>query len=299
MTTNNQPLATAKAPSTLARAKFGPGMLLQHDDLEQLSLYTRDLSRMLMSSLFGCGVVCGLVVQVEPKCGKVLVNVSSGLALDCQGDPIFVPRSQTVVLDEECKPDIPARLWVELCGTCKCCGPRTSMCAADDESTTSVCTRERDWFEIRIVQTRPKCSCSCPEPDANDLARVLPDTRCECADPASPCYKDHYAGTCGCDCDDCSKCDCNCVLLARLDWNKDIQQPVWTVDHRVRRFVRPVLMRDPQVTLEEQTRDQASKKQKDTDKDKVDTEEGKARARESHAEARAQGKPTTREPAKR
>jgi hypothetical protein len=47
------------------------------------------------------------------------------------------------------------------------------------------------------------------------------------------------------------------VLLARLDESgDDPDHPAWTPDHRVRRFVRPVLMRDPQVEIEENARRQ-------------------------------------------
>ena len=72
-------------------------MLLQHEDLEQLNVYTRELNRLMFRSLFGCGVVCGLVVGTDVKCGKVNVTVGSGLALDCQGDPIYVPQPQSIV----------------------------------------------------------------------------------------------------------------------------------------------------------------------------------------------------------
>jgi hypothetical protein len=255
MTTNNQPLASVKGTSQLARAKFGPGMLLQHDDLEQLNIYTRELSRLMFSSLFGCGVICGLVVRAEVKCGKLYVIVDRGLALDCQGDPIHVPQPQSVVVDEHCDPNIDSPLWVVLCGTVKCCAPRPSECGCDEDETPAVCTRERDGFEIRIVKRRPKCICACAEPDRNDDARERRDTRCKCVDPELECYVDHYAGKCGCDCDDCSNCDCDCVLLARLDKSGEIEHPVWTADHRVRRFIRPVLMRDPQVELEADMRE--------------------------------------------
>ncbi|MET4023189.1 hypothetical protein [Bradyrhizobium sp. S3.2.12] len=265
MNTNNQPLATAKGTSTLARAKFGSGMLLQHDDLEQLNVYTRELNRLMFRSLFGCGVVCGLVVGTEVACGKVNVTVGSGLALDCQGDPIYVPKPQSIVLDEQCKPDIPTPLWVVLCGTEKCCAPRTSMCASDEDETTSVCTRERDGFEIRIVRTRPKCTCSCPEPNPKDRTQSLLDDACKCVNPEQECYVDHYAGKCGCDCEDCAQCDCDCVLLARLDRSGDHDRPVWTPDHRVRRFVRPVLMRDPQVEKEQRQKEQVEKDQEQAD----------------------------------
>ena len=254
MNTNNQPLARAKGPSTLTRAKFGPGMLLQHEDLEQLNTYTRELNRLMFRSLFGCGVVCGLVVDTDVKCGKVNVTVGSGLALDCQGDPVYVPKPQSIVLDEECDPDIPTPLWVVLCGTEKCCAPRTSMCASDEDESPSVCTRERDYFEIRIVRSRPRCACSCPEPNSKDSTQALLDSKCKCVNPEHKCYVDHYAGKCGCDCEDCASCDCDCVLLARLDKSGNSEHPVWTADHRVRRFVRPVLMRDPQVWIEEEVR---------------------------------------------
>lgn len=258
MTTNNQPLARAKGTSTLVRAKFGPGMLLQHEDLEQLNVYTRELNRLMFRSLFGCGVVCGLVVGTDVKCGKVNVTVGSGLALDCQGDPIYVPKSQSIVLDEDCDPHIDSPLWVVLCGTEKCCAPRTSVCASDEDESPSVCTRERDGYEIRIVRSCPHCVCSCPEPDEKystrdwaDKTRDRSGNKCKCVDPENPCYVDHYAGKCGCDCEDCANCDCDCVLLARLEKSdKDPDHPVWTTDHRVRRFVRPVLMRDPQVEVE-------------------------------------------------
>ena len=280
MNTNNQPLATVKGTSTLVRAKFGPGMLLQHDDLEQLNVYTRELNRLMFRSLFGCGVVCGLVVSTDEKCGKVSVTVGSGLALDCQGDPIYVPKPVSLVLDEECDPNIASPLWVVLCGTEKCCSPRTSVCASDEDESPSVRTRERDGFEIRIVRSRPHCVCSCPGRDEehpkgdravkmqeqvemrqelSDRMRERSDNKCKCADP-KPCHEDHYAGKCGCDCDDCANCDCDCVLLARLyECGNDTNHPEWRTDHSVRRYVRPVLMRDPQVEIEEQEREDECK----------------------------------------
>ena len=277
MTTSNQPLARAKGNSTLVRAKFGPGMLLQSDDLEQLNNYTRELNRLMFRSLFGCGVVCGLVVATEVKCGKVNVTVGCGLALDCQGDPVYVPKSLSIVLDEECDPNIRSPLWVVLCGTEKCCAPRTSMCASDEDDSPSVCTRERDGFEIRIVAQPPKCLCGCPEaegeatadsPGANDAGVPVSVTTnggvystgpahreadCRCADPTLACYRDHYEGKCCCSCSDCSGCDCDCILLARLDKDDTSEEPKWKADHCVRRFIRPVLMRDPECKQAERT----------------------------------------------
>jgi hypothetical protein len=200
------------------------------------------------------------VVTTEVKCGKVIVYVDKGVALDCQGDPIYVPSPQSLSLDTECTGELPPDLWVVLCRTEKCCAPRTALCSGDDDESAAVCTRERDGFEIRIVSTRPKCSCDCEQPDPKQPHSVgLANDKCRCVNPEHPCYQDHYLGKCGCDCENCGACDCDCVLLAYLTQaGKDREHPEWQVDHRVRRFIRPMLMRDPQVWKEEQEREKPS-----------------------------------------
>jgi hypothetical protein len=271
MNTTNVTVGSTKDTSKLQRARFRPGMLLEHEDLDLLNTYTRDLSRLLFGSLFGCGVICGLVVKAQTNCDRLQVTVGAGVALACSGDPIQVTKDQVFFMNEDYRPPQNARLWVELCATKKCCAPRTAICSSDDEETTSECSRERDGFEIKVVTERPPCVCGCPEPltnqttlsndqskmqnqqakqiNASKLFGATSTMDCECADPESDCYKDHYDGICGCHCDDCSDCDCKCILLARLD--RDGDTDTWKVDHRVRRFIRPVLIRDPQVYLEQ------------------------------------------------
>lgn len=251
MNNTNVTLASKTGTSTLVRAKFGPGMLLQHEDLEQLNAYTRDLSRLMFQSLFGCGVICGLVVGTKEDCGKVNVTVGAGVALACSGDPVYVPKDESFPIDENCDPDIPSPLWVVLCSTVKCCAPRTAICSPDDDDAHAECTRERDGYEIRVTREPPPCVCGCPKSDDPNY-RPPDETPCQCVDPQLKCYQDHYAGKCGCNCDECSDCDCKCILLAKL--NKDKVTGNWEVDHRVRRFIRPVLMRDPQVEIEEEQR---------------------------------------------
>jgi hypothetical protein len=254
MSGTNVTFNSIKGTSTLIRPKFSPGMLLQHEDLDRMTAYTHELSRLMFRSLFGCGVICGLVVKTEPpKCGKIYLTVGAGVALECSGDPVYVPKEQRFVLDEQCNPEID-KLWVILCGIVKYCAPRTSMCASDEEEAPSVFTQERDWFEIRVLSERPECICRCPEPktepngesdkEMHEMHRKSGETvdRYDCVDCANPCHDHHYAGKCGCHCNDC--CDCKCILLARLDKTGDDENPTWTVDHSVRRFIRPVLMRD-------------------------------------------------------
>lgn len=254
MPNTNEPVGNKSGLSTLQRARFGPGMLLQHEDLDLLNTYTRDLSRLLFKSFFGCGVVCGLTVKVEPHCDGLKVTVDPGVALSCAGDPLYVPKSVDVQTKEGFVLANASHLWVELCGTVKCCAPRHTSCSCDDDETTSDCTREKDGFEIRLREERPPCLCGCAEPTANPIPLPTPPTTppppdaqtdCRCVGPDQLCYEAHYAGKCGCECGECSSCDCECILLARLYKTND-PIPRWRVDHRVRRFIRPVLMRDPQ-----------------------------------------------------
>lgn len=250
MNNTNEPVGSAKGLSTLQRARFGPGMLLQHEDLEQLNTYTRDLSRLLFQSFFGCGVVCGLKVSGLVDCGQLKVTVQKGLALACSGDPVYVPEEKSALTDKaKFDPTKDTQVWVALCATTKCCAPRTTTCCSDDDEASSDCTREKDGFEIRIYKTRPDCGCGCPPATDTYSQGVAPnpgkENLCKCADPTDPCYKDHYAGTCGCNCGECSGCDCNCILLASLKF--DTTTGKWKADHKVRRFIRPVLMLDPQI----------------------------------------------------
>jgi hypothetical protein len=247
----NDTVSSTKGKSTLVRPRFGPGMLLQHDDLEQITAYSRDLSRLLFRSFFGCGVVCGLRVAMEENCGKLCVSVEEGLALTCEGDPIYVPKKTTFSVDENCELD-EDELWVVLCGLSKCCSPRSAACPTDEDEMQNVCTRERDWFEIKVVRRKPDCVCACG-PGMPGWLRVPDDCQCiktvpppSSTPPQEPrvpeCYRDHYDGKCGCDCEDCEGNCGDCILLAHLTLDNE----TWFVDHSVRRFVRPILMRDPQ-----------------------------------------------------
>jgi hypothetical protein len=255
MITSNVMLKTYKGPSTIKRAVFGPGMLLQHEDLEQLNTYTRDLSRLLFRSFFGCGVVCGLKVSAQTdNCGTTAVTVEAGVALNCQGDPIYVPNPVTFAATDGCDPKVPPLkiLYVWLCSCPKCCAPRMPSCGCDDGDGTPACTREVDWYEIHLGTERPDCACGCKskgdqvatkeESADSESASVAktPADPCFCADPCSDCYNDHYLGVCGCNCD-----DSKCVMLAVL--NYDSEKKAWMPDYSVRRFIRPVLARDPQV----------------------------------------------------
>ncbi|MDM0085097.1 hypothetical protein QTI17_31375 [Variovorax sp. J31P179] len=255
--------------SSLIRPHFTEGLLLQDDDLTAGVTYTRALSRMMFRTLFGCGVLCGLEVK-PPKleCGKLKIDVDKGLALDCLGDPVELPKSVTIEIDV-CKVAVGNELWIALKQKEKCCAPRTAVCTPDEDDPPSVCTRERDQYELCVFSNRPPCSCGCAAltppaatgestpitkksgakataapatpPTSTEPTKEtwpLPNTPCLCNQRTATgaCYDKHYLGECPCDC-----CECEWIVLAKASTDGNI----WKVDHSVRRFVRPVLMSDP------------------------------------------------------
>jgi hypothetical protein len=284
----------------LTRPLYQQGLLLQDDDLTAAVQYTRDLNRLMFRTLFGCGVMCGLVVTPTIDCCKLHIGIAKGVALDCHGDPIDVPTAQDLVIDPACVPTLPPTLWIVLRGYEKNCAPRMPLCPDDDDSAV-VCTRAREGFEIRVLSDLPDCACHCTPttdsstagtpaappaqlrsgsapahaaaaphaaPKSAHLKRAKPAAMvtgsaatatdatdsCQCADPNQDCYQKHYQGLCNCDC-----CDNDWIVLARIDEKTNsADKQYWEVDHGVRRFVRPVLMSDPQPPLDAAANTQAA-----------------------------------------
>lgn len=238
-------------PSALSWPLFGEGMLLKHNDLTALTGYTQELNRLMFRSLLGCGVVCGLKVKAKKNdCDEWEVTVSEGLAISCSGDPIHVPKSHR--LPENCDPQ-GKEYWVTLCRSVKTYSPRSAICSPEIDGASSVSSRARACYEIKITTRKPDaCGCVASHeanngPDAQVRTKSDDDSCC-CPDSPSPCYKDHYEGNCTCGCG--HKCDSDCVVLARVYRKTDERNQAnsgFVTDHSVRRFIRPVFMCDPAV----------------------------------------------------
>lgn len=227
-TTNLKPV---NGISQLVRPSYSPGLMLQDDDLRQAVDYTRDLSRLLFKSLFGCGVVCGFKVTLETgHCGDQVV-IQPGVALDGNGDPVELKDKQTIELGT----DLQGETWITIRRREILCLKRDLACVADDDDSAMVATRIRDGYEIKLVRTRPEKACVCVRKADKPDAASVPATAA--ADDA--CYKEHYAGDCSCGCGTGS----DDVVLARLYRNVD---KILSVDYRARRFIRPALITDPE-----------------------------------------------------
>ena len=158
-------LDSKKGWSTLQRPRFSPGLLLEDEDLTASVDYTRSLMQLMLRSLFGCGVVCGLEVGAWLTCHrrKVKITVGGGVALDGLGNPIHLPASQTLVFDPGCE-EMPPDIWVAVCHVEKCCRPKDVSCSEEESRTEP--TRSVDGFEIKLYREPPTCACSCGKPTA-------------------------------------------------------------------------------------------------------------------------------------
>lgn len=265
-------------PGTIERPLYAPGLILQDRDLTAAVDYTRDLNRLLFRTLFGCGVICGLKVSIRDKCNLV-VTVDPGLALDGCGDPLHLPGSAVITLEERDGVVVPEgstdgprnrQFWIIACAKDRRCEPRPTICDDSLDDTTQA-TRARMATEISVTFDPPKCACGCLDFDAigDDANReeLIARLRARSNPPPNgngdnggdgggdgdgyqpaqpvnqPCYDSHTKGECPDDCGCGSACSSGCcVLLGWAIWSSE----GWQVFHYgVRRFVRPVLLADP------------------------------------------------------
>lgn len=260
-----KPLDCKAGSSGIERPLFSPGLLLEDEDLTAGVTYTRELSRLLFRSLFGCGVICGLQVKGELFCKRqqLRVTVGPGLALDGAGNPMQVTKSVPLTTRPDCDP-LPDTVWVVLCYKDQHCRSREVACGPEADSQ-SVRTRAVDAWEIKLLGVPPECACSCGK-KPKGTNQSLPGNCCEelmePADEAATNPAEHAANAnaepdpCDCyqkhfDAASCSDCDCSCVLIATVSTKIDTEdvdidfkksEDIETkVDPSVRRSIRPVL----------------------------------------------------------
>jgi hypothetical protein len=265
------------ARGTLTRPRYAPGLLLEADDLTVAVDHASNLSSLLMRSLFGCGVICGLELTGTPICEnrQLLLAVGCGVALDCTGHVIEVGRIEPFLIGDACtlpKPDVANIHWLAVRRREEKCSPRELVCAGDEDVVPMTHTRLVDGFELRLFAGQRPCACGCVSnrPDAPVAGNVTTATGNEqlaagaggagaavqpAAQPAAgpvryiystgagDCYEGHAGGIC----EGANRCGEGWVLLGMIDirlaaGNQTISA---TIDHGYRRYVRPVLAPDP------------------------------------------------------
>ncbi|MBI3230150.1 MAG: hypothetical protein HYZ45_08255 [Burkholderiales bacterium] len=226
--------------SDLVRPNFAPGLLLEDDDLTLIVNYGRSTLQTLLRAMLGGGVLCGLrVTAAFDTCKQLTITVACGTALDCHGRVIEMSNTQTIKIENDCCNALPPTLYLSLLPADTPCAPRELTGTALEGEGETAFTRIREGWQIQITDTRPESACGCPEND-------------------SDCYASHNNGECGCD------CDCNGVLLAKLSITDPTGNPSVSVNHGVRRFVRPALLPDPLAPSAEQETDDATQTESET-----------------------------------
>jgi hypothetical protein len=227
---------SVRGQSQLVRPHYSQGLMLQDDDLTQAVDYARDLNKLVLHKLLGCGVVCGLEVRLHNDGCKVWISVASGLALDGSGQPIEVAEPQTIELGKKCE-DLSTERWILIRRQEQSCMPRGLACNPEDDAHATVYTRVRDGYEIRLVDKDGRagaCGCEVPQKGQdNDSAR-------------NACFARRLGGDCDCGCGSAW------VVLgyfANIKADKDTDpakaKDGLSADHRVRKFIRPALESDP------------------------------------------------------
>lgn len=78
------------------RLRYFHGMLLDEKDFREEQQYHANKRRLLNRMLHGSGVVCGL--ELRGRKGKKSIEINPGLALDCSGNEIWLPKDLKIDL---------------------------------------------------------------------------------------------------------------------------------------------------------------------------------------------------------
>jgi hypothetical protein len=80
------------------KARYFHGMLMTERDFSDEQKYHIEKRKLLNRMLHGCGVVCGLQIKQTPIASST-ITISSGLALDCNGNEIYVNKEYALNLE--------------------------------------------------------------------------------------------------------------------------------------------------------------------------------------------------------
>lgn len=198
--------------NTFERNNFFYGKLMTVRDFELEQSYFIGKKKLLNRFLHGWGVICGLEV-VPHECPKKVV-LKPGIALDCYGNEIVVPREVEIDLAEE-NEEIPQEgKTVYICIKYLECDVAPvpvliNECSCDDTAMKSSIKRER--FEYKILQDEPEKSLILEFPDI-PCEEILKQLITESLDP-------------------CPDCEDGCVVLAGVTFTSDTAVSADNIDN--------------------------------------------------------------------
>jgi len=182
------------------RLRYFHGMLLDDKDFREEQQYHANKRRLLNRMLHGSGVVCGL--ELRGKKGKKSIQVTPGLALDCSGNEIWVPKDLKIDLTTllppknqlkggpDCRPvdekDPLKTYYIGIRYDEKPTSPvSVYLPSGDCEERTCENSRWKEGYCVEIVEC-------CYDPETGGLLKTL----CDC-DGKNPADKQKYTDQCG------------------------------------------------------------------------------------------------------
>ena len=181
------------------RLRYFHGMLLDDKDFQAEQLYHSGKRRFLNRMLHGSGVVCGL--ELRGKKEERWIEITSGFALDCSGNEIWVQKNQNIdlasllpkgkgkpgaeCLDEE-HPEKPKTYYIGIRYDEKPTNPvSVYLPSGNCEERTCENSRYKEGFCVEIVE----CS---PESETPGLIKGY----CDCENNIKPGKPTRICGTC-------------------------------------------------------------------------------------------------------
>ena len=232
--------------------KFKDGMIVTAGDLETAMQYPLSIFQVLVRAYFGCGIVCGLEIVVDPqtadcppdqkKGSSLVVLVKGGVALDCHGFPLELcgPVKLDLTPDPCSCEELPDKICIAIRHDTSEEAPREDCgCPVETDSPRYQCTRNRDQVVIKTFpfDCLPDTICMNPWPDngAGD------DEECDPAEPKQGEKEKQTLCDCLTTCPDGKCCGEAWVLLGCVSFGKDdCDQPVISkIDPSPRKYVKP------------------------------------------------------------
>lgn len=235
------------------RLRYFHGMLLDDKDFQAEQQYHSGKRRLLNRMLHGSGVVCGL--DLKGKQDGRYIEIGSGLALDCSGNEIYVPKKQHIDLASLLPPkdrpknadclevdntdDVLKTYYIGIRYEEKPANPvSVYLPSGSCEEKTCENSRYKEGFCIEVVDCCPeKYSpglfsqfCECGDGDQPDEAGDLCG---QCGDKPDPAQQDKMEEWCKCmrleefcenspECAECCSCDKPCyVVLGQIQVDQD------------------------------------------------------------------------------
>lgn len=198
--------------NTFERNNFFYGKLMTVRDFELEQSYFIGKKKLLNRFLHGWGAICGLEV-VPHECPKKVV-LKPGIALDCYGNEIVVPREVEIDLAAE-NEEIPQEgKTVYVCIKYLECDVEPvpvliNECSCEDTEMKSSIKRES--FEYKILQTEPEKS------------QILEFSDMTCEEMLKQIITESL--------DPCQDCEDGCMVLASVAFTGDIAVSADDIDN--------------------------------------------------------------------